>query len=97
MGSSDVLPEVVVPEGTAGGPAVAGLLVGGRRDRQSVLGEHPADRRDAEHLFVIVDEFHDHAYRRSSSAAKKTDADFRISFARFSSFTSARNRRTSAA
>ena len=62
-----------------------------------MLGQHAADRLDAEHLFVIVDVVDDCGYWRSSSAAKKTDADFRISLARLSSLFSARSLRISAA
>jgi len=45
-----------------------------------VLGEHPADRLDPEHLLVLGDERHYHGSRESSSRAKKLDADSRILF-----------------
>jgi hypothetical protein len=43
-----------------------------------MLGQHPADRLDTEHLLVIVDVLDERGYWRSSAAAKKTDADFKI-------------------
>jgi hypothetical protein len=62
-----------------------------------MLREHPADRLDTEHLVVTVDVLDERGYWRSSAAAKKTDADFKISLARFSSLFSARSFLTSAA
>ena len=53
---------------------------------QSCCGERPADRLDpAEAVPVLVDERYERVCGRSSSAAKKLAAAFRISFARFSS------------
>lgn len=75
----------------------AGVVVGGRRDLATMRGQHTADRLDAVLLFVSVDVVENHRLRRSSSAAKKVEADFRMSLARFSSRFSARNRRSSSA
>ena len=47
--------------------------------------EHGADRLDPEPFLVPVDIVDDYRRGRSSSAAKKADADFKISFARRSS------------
>jgi hypothetical protein len=62
-----------------------------------VAGEHTADRLDAEHLLELVDERCERFDGRSSSAAKKADAAFKISFARRSSAFSAGSRLISAA
>src|SRR5699024_2177731 len=56
----------------------------------------PHDRLDAELLAVVVDEGDDYRCGRSSSAAKKAEARFRISLARRDSANSARSRRFSA-
>ena len=45
---------------------------------------------------MLADELHDHREGRSSSAAKKADAAFKIALARFSSAFSRLSRRTSA-
>ena len=56
-----------------------------RGDLAAVLGEHSADRLDPEPVAVCVDE-RDYLFDwRSSSAPKKADAAFKISFARRSS------------
>jgi hypothetical protein len=61
-------------------------VVRGRGDLAVVCGERPADRLDpAEAVPVLVDERYERVCGRSSSAAKKLAAAFRISFARFSS------------
>jgi hypothetical protein len=61
-------------------------VVRGRGDLVVVCGERPADRLDpAEAVPVLVDERYERVCGRSSSAAKKLAAAFRISFARFSS------------
>ncbi|MER5698857.1 hypothetical protein ABT255_32675 [Streptomyces mirabilis] len=58
-------------------------------DAAVVLGERPADRLDsAEAVPVLVDERYERVCGRSSSAAKKLAAAFKISFVRFSSATS---------
>src|SRR5699024_8188530 len=54
------------------------------------------DWLDSELVAIVVDEGDDHFDGRSSSAAKKAEALFRISLARFASANSARNRRFSA-
>jgi len=76
----------------AGGQLVAPLVIGRRGDLDAVLGEHGADRLNTPSqttrllmVGVLADEVHDHSPGRSSSAAKKTDAAFRIAFARRSS------------
>src|SRR3954465_3367443 len=67
-------------------------VVGARGDRDSVLGEHMADRLDPEAVGVRGDVVADQRSRRSSSAAaKNADAVLRISFARRSSATSRRS------
>src|SRR5688500_18798331 len=66
-------------------------LVGLRGELAAVLGEHQADRLDPELtalpvrdrvVAVLVDEPHEPGEGRSSSAAKKADAVFKIAFAR---------------
>ncbi|MDQ1017860.1 hypothetical protein QFZ43_004409 [Streptomyces afghaniensis] len=64
---------------------------------QSMVGQHMADRLDPEHLLELVDERYERLDGRSSSATKKADAAFKISFARRSSAFSARSRLISAA
>jgi hypothetical protein len=66
------------------------LVIGGRRDAQG-----PANRLDPEMTATLVDERGHFGRSGSSSFAKKTDADFKISFARRSSKFSWRNRRIS--
>ena len=51
-----------------------GRVVGARRDRHAVLGQHAADRLDAEPVPVLVDVVHDHLSRRSSSAVSEKRA-----------------------
>src|SRR5687767_6851310 len=68
-----------------------GRIVGAWGDRAAVLRQHPADRLDPEsptidHVAtVLVDKPHERGDGRSSSAAKKADAVFKIAFARRSS------------
>lgn len=80
------------------------LVVGLRGDLQAVLGQHRADRLDTPAqptvfavVGVLADEVHDHLEGRSSSAAKKLEAAFKIAFARRSSAFSRRSRLISAA
>ena len=68
-----------------------------------MLSQHSADRRNTPsqttRLLVVgmlADEIHDHSPGRSSSAAKKAEAAFKIAFARFSSAFSRFNRFSSA-
>ena len=75
---------------------VTGLVVGGRGDLDPMLGQHATDRLDPELLTVFVDERGQYLDGRSSSAAKKAEADFKISFARRSSATSFFSSRISA-
>src|SRR5664280_2413292 len=63
-------------------------VVGARGDRDISAGQHRADRLDPERVPVLLDVVHDQREGRSSAAAKKTDADSRIAFARRSSRTS---------
>ena len=79
------------------------LVVGRRGDLQTVLAQHGADRLDTPPqptglavVGVLADELHDQREGRSSSAAKKADAAFKIALARFSSAFSRFNRFTSA-
>ena len=66
---------------------LAPLVVGGRRHAQG-----PADRLDPEAAAMLVDVAAHFGRSGSSSLAKNTDADFRISFARRSSKFSWRSR-----
>jgi hypothetical protein len=78
--------EFRVAPGARGQDALLVRVVGGRVDAAVVLGERPADRLDsAEAVPVLVDERYERVCGRSSSAAKKDAAAFRISFARLSS------------
>ena len=71
--------------------------VGPRGDPAAVLGEHPAGRLDrVTFCSHVVDERHDQRLRGSSSPAKKTVADLRISLSSRSFFTSALSRLISA-
>src|SRR5664280_743284 len=63
-------------------------VVGARGDRDISAGQHRADRLDPERVLVLLDVVHGQREGRSSAAAKKTDADSRIAFARRSSRTS---------
>jgi putative transposase len=75
---------------------LAAGVVGGRRDRDTVLGQHGADRLDVEPVPVAGDVVDDHLSRRSSSAwAKNAALVLRISFARSSSATRFLSVRTS--
>lgn len=74
----------------------AGVVVGGRGDLDAGLGQDGADRLDPELLAVLFDELVQNRDGRSSSAAKKADADLRISLARRSSATSFFSSRISA-
>src|SRR5690606_31246724 len=94
---ADVLLELLISQGTGAGPPALGGVVGAGCDLQSVCGQHPADRLDPEHLLERVDERYERLCGRSSSAAKKAEAAFKISFARRSSATSARSRLISSA
>lgn len=64
-------------------------VVAGRGDLHPVLGQHAADRLDPEPVTMIVNELNYHGKRGPSSRAKNEDAANKISFARFSSRTSA--------
>ena len=80
--------ELLVADGPGRRRTLLGHPIGVRGDLAAVLGEHPADRLDPEAVPVLVDEGDYLGCRRSSSAPKKTAADFNISLARRSSLTS---------
>jgi hypothetical protein len=67
-----------------GWPLFAGI-VGTRSDLHAGSTQRGTDRLDSELVFALVDEGDDYFEGRSSSAAKKADADFRIWYARRSS------------
>src|ERR687898_2161785 len=79
------------------------VVVGRRGDGQTVLGQHGTHRLDTPHQAAAVaaavvgaDELHDQWEGRSSSAAKKLEAAFRIALARRSSAFSRFSRLSSA-
>jgi hypothetical protein len=85
-----------------------GGVVGLRDDLATMLAQHAADRLDPEDQptgtrrpvgLVLIDEPHERGDGRSSSAAKKADAVFKIAFARrnsrFSRSSSTSRRRSS--
>ncbi|MET9658384.1 hypothetical protein, partial [Streptomyces sp. NPDC006510] len=82
MDAAYLLGEFFVAPAAGRRQAVVGGVVGARRDRRVRLGEDVADRLDAERLLVLVDAGDLHRSGRSSSAAKKAEADFNIAFAR---------------
>ena len=69
------------------GRSCLGGVVGARGDLRAGLGEGGADRLDPELLLVLVDVRDQRVEGRSSSAAKKAEADVKISLARRSSAT----------
>ena len=83
--------ELLVADQSRRGRASLRGVVGARRDLGPRSGEDPADRLDAELLAMLVDVVDQRVEGRSSSAAKKAEADFRIAFARRSSRTSRSN------
>lgn len=88
VGALDQLLQLAVPHGPGGRSGLAFVVgvVGGGGDLAVVGGQHTADRLDAaEAALVLVDEGYERVCGRSSSAAKKDAAAFKISFARFSS------------
>jgi hypothetical protein len=95
--------QLLVPHLLLSGLAGAVLVVGRGGDLGAKLRELVADRLDTPSQTiavadtdVLVDVGHDQRCGRSSSAAKKTDADLRIALARFSSAFSRFNRFSSA-
>ncbi len=81
-------PQLCVTDSAGGrGPETFAVgVAGGGGDLAVVLGEHAADRLDAAEAGpVLVDERYERVCGRSSSAAKRDAAAFRMSFARFSS------------
>lgn len=101
-GQDDRLPPLVghLPRGRR---AIAGVVVGQWGDAAAVLGEHGADRLDTPPeptvgtVLVLPDERDYRCCGRSSSAAKKAEAAFKISLARRNSAFSRRNRLSSSA
>lgn len=85
---SDLLLEGLVAACPGGGLTLLAGVVGARSDLGACLAQGLADRLDSELILVLVDERAGHLEGRSSSAAKKADADFKIAFARRSSRTS---------
>ncbi|GAB3186867.1 hypothetical protein GCM10027259_52130 [Micromonospora palomenae] len=74
-----------------------GRPVTARGDLQPVPAQHATDRLDStEAVPMLVNETHERVVGRSSSAAKKADAAFKISFARRNSAFSRRSRFNSA-
>ena len=80
MHLADPAEQPLVLEAARGAPAGLALVVGGRRHAQG-----PADRLDPEAAAMLVDVAAHFGRSGSSSLAKNTLADFRISFARRSS------------
>ena len=86
----DPLEQPLILDDSLGALPGGALVVGGRRHVQG-----PADRLDAEAAAVLIDVAAHLVRSSSSSFAKNTEADFKISFARRNSKFSARNRRIS--
>ena len=101
---ADVLQQHGVALLPFGGQLVAPLVVGRRGNRHTMLGQHGTDRLHPPSqpalgrrvVGMLADEIHDHCPGRPSSAAKKTEAAFKIALARFSSAFSRFNRLISA-
>src|SRR5699024_413986 len=94
----DLAGQVRITPLTIGRAAAHMLVVGRRGNLAAVLGEHRTDRLDAPEeatvvlvVLVLADKVHDHACGRSSSAAKKDEAAFKMPFARLSSAFSRRS------
>src|SRR5713101_7050434 len=92
----DELHEILVGDSAPRPRPPAGVVIRGRGKCAAQLGELGAHRLDPVPVLVLVDEPDDHRSGRSSSAAKKIEAAFSISFARRNSRFSARSLRTSA-
>src|SRR5690625_640099 len=88
VNAPDLNQQLLVPDRPFRGWSGLEGVVGARRDLRACCGERAADRLDAELMLVLVDELDDQRCGRSSSAAKKAEADRRIAFARRSSRTS---------
>src|SRR5699024_4035812 len=86
--AADLDQQLLVPDRPFRGWSGLEGVVGARRDLGARCGERAADRLDAELVLVLVDELHDQRCGRSSSAAKKAEADLKIALARRSSRTS---------
>jgi hypothetical protein len=74
-----------------------GGVIRGRSDPHTEISQHGADRLDSEPFLMLCDKRYERGSRGSSSLAKKTDAAFRISFARRNSRFSRRNSRSASA
>src|SRR3954454_673918 len=90
MNLADALQQPLVLDGPGRAGTGGAVVVGGRRHAQD-----PADRLDAEEAAMAIDVAAHLVRSSSSSFAKNTDADFKISIARPSSKFSARSRRIS--
>ena len=85
MDLRDLFFEDFVPDRPCRGCSLLSGVVRARSDLDACLTQGCADRLDSELVFALVDEGDDYFEGRSSSAAKKADADFRIWYARRSS------------
>src|SRR5699024_4874673 len=85
---ADIDQSLLVAQCSLRGRAGLARVVRARRDLRTRCGQRPTDRLDAELMLVLVYVLHDQRCGRSSSAAKKAEADLRIEFARRSSRTS---------
>jgi hypothetical protein len=97
MDPPDLLQQLTIAHRASTYRARLGGVVGARSDLTPMLAQHGADRLDSElptinarsaHepvMTVLVDEPHERGDGRSSSAAKKAEAVFKIAFARRSS------------
>lgn len=92
----DTLLQLLVADGTFRRFPAARLIECRRGKLAAELNQLGANRLDPESRLVLLDELNDQRSGRSSSAAKKIDAAFKISLARFNSRFSARSRRFSA-
>src|SRR5690606_32447859 len=79
MDPLDLAFEPLVALLAAGDAALLAHPVGRLGDRCPVLGQHATDRLDSEAVSILVDEGADQRCGRSSSAAKKAEAAFKIS------------------
>jgi len=73
-------------------PGLRGTVAAGGEEPTNCRAQHPADGLDPEPILVLVDVADHLVLGRSSSLAKNTLADFKISFARRNSATSRRSR-----
>jgi hypothetical protein len=74
----DELHEILVPYHAPRSRPGAGIVIGRRGECAAQLGELGAHRPDSESFPVLADEPDNYRSRRSSSAAKKTEAVFSL-------------------